>query len=1070
MPDTIDPAKKRYAIPFYLILIAAGLIGNYLRYELFLNIDFLFGSIFALLALQFFGFGRGIAAAAVIASYTYILWNHPYAIIILTAEVAVVGLLMNRRKMGMVLADSLFWLIIGMPLAYVFYHVIMHVPLSSTTITMTKQVINGISNALAARLMYTGYALRTRSSQTSYSEIIYNLMAFFVLIPSLILLTVSGRTDFAETDYHIRTTLIQGNQRLAHYVEVWVNNRKSAIVNLSDMAAVKSPLQMQPFLELTKKSDISLLRVGLYDRAATSIAYSPLRDEKGESTIGKNYADRPYFPILKRNLKPMLSEVIMSRLTQNPKPIVLMLSPVVVNGAFNGFAAGVLSLEQIRAQLDKSLAEYGTLYTLLDKNGTIIMTNHHDQKVMAPLERGKGVLTTLDNNISQWVPELPRNTPTSERWKKSTYVAETNIGELAEWKLILEQPVAPFQNKLFNNYTGKLSLLFIILLGALALAEVLSRRVVSTLGQLHTLTYELPNKLLNGDVQISWPESGIDEAAYLISNFKEMAVSLSEKFIEVNRINESLEQQVSERTAEIRANEQFTISVIDSLSSTIAVLDCDGVIVAVNEPWKAFLKNNCGGVQLADYVGINYLGVCESCADSEEGARVANAGIKAVLQGVADHFSYEYPCHSPDEQRWFLMTVTNLTGVRRGAVVAHTDITKRRKIEIDLGHREAYLKAIFDAEPECIKIVDAEGILLNMNRAGLAMIEADTLEQVAGQAVLDVIAPEHRELFAEMHQRVIAGERMQLEFEVLGLRGGRRWLETHAVPLEIGGEVVHLAVTSDISGRKQNEEKLLFAKSAAEAANRAKSTFLANMSHEIRTPMNGVLGMTQLLEMTELTEEQQEYVASLKISGKKLMTLINDILDLSKIEAGKILIEYAEFSLNQCVNDVILQLKTAAFQKQLLLEVEVDRNLPHVLVGDLLRIQQILINLVNNAIKFTREGGITVSVLVVNLSDNAAHVQIAVRDTGIGISPENLDRIFLPFVQEEVTITRLYGGTGLGLSISRRLAELMGGRITVESTVGRGSCFAVILPLSLSLSGNRTARMTESSAGDCIGA
>jgi hypothetical protein len=171
-PATAIPTK--YRIPLLLTLIAAGLAGNYFRYPIFLNIDFLFGSIFAMLALQFFGLGRGIAAAAFIASYTYILWNHPCAIIIMTAEVAVVGWLMGRRKLGMVLADALYWLVIGMPLVYLFYHFVMHVPPSNTYIVMTKQAVNGIANALAARLIFTAYSLRTRSSLTSYSEIVYN--------------------------------------------------------------------------------------------------------------------------------------------------------------------------------------------------------------------------------------------------------------------------------------------------------------------------------------------------------------------------------------------------------------------------------------------------------------------------------------------------------------------------------------------------------------------------------------------------------------------------------------------------------------------------------------------------------------------------------------------------------------------------------------------------------------------------------------------------------------------------------------------------------------------------------
>jgi PAS domain S-box-containing protein len=253
-------------------------------------------------------------------------------------------------------------------------------------------------------------------------------------------------------------------------------------------------------------------------------------------------------------------------------------------------------------------------------------------------------------------------------------------------------------------------------------------------------------------------------------------------------------------------------------------------------------------------------------------------------------------------------------------------------------------------------------------------------------------------------------------------------------------------IISDETERYELQAKLVDARDAAESASRAKSEFLANMSHEIRTPMNGLLGMTQLLELTELTQEQQEYVAALKLSGKNLMSLVNDILDLSKIEAGKVDIIMAEFSLKQCINNSVLLQKLKTHEKGLKLEVDVSEEIPYLLVGDQLRIKQILHNLMENAVKFTAEGGVSIKAQLLEHLETSVLVRIAVGDTGIGISPEAVDNIFQAFTQEDGTTTRRYGGTGLGLTISRRLAELMGGTIHVESTPGVGSCFAVTLP------------------------
>jgi signal transduction histidine kinase len=541
-------------------LIAAGLFGNYFNFPIFLNIDFIFGSIFAMLALQFFGLAIGIPAAAVISSYTYILWYHPYAIIIMTSEVAVVGWLMNRRRIGMVLADTIYWILIGIPLVYLFYHIAMHIPLNSTSIVMVKQAVNGITNTLAARLIFTGFAVRRRASLISYKEIIYNLLAFFVLCPALIMLAIGSRTDFTEIDRRMRSTLIQDSQIAGQYLETWVSNRASIINNLAGMAATTSPEQMQPYLELTKNSDTNFLRIGLLDKEATTTAFFPLFDELGQNNIGKNFADRPFILTLKQTLKPMLSEVVMGRIGV-PKPFTTMLSPVVVSGEYNGYVTGILSLEQIKQFLNKSTDENATLYTLIDKNGNVIMTNRADQQVMTHFIRSQGSLVHLDAQISQWVPVVPAHTSVMERWKQSSYIVESAIGNLAEWKLIIEQPVAPFQKTLYQNYTGKLTLLFLILIVAMGLAELLSRKSIATLEMLRLMTKDFSSKLSTANSkEIAWPESGIMEANHLITNFQEMADSLTGQFHELRQTKDALNQaytevemQVCNRTAELDA-------------------------------------------------------------------------------------------------------------------------------------------------------------------------------------------------------------------------------------------------------------------------------------------------------------------------------------------------------------------------------------------------------------------------------------------------------------------------------------------------------------------------------------
>ena len=357
-------------------------------------------------------------------------------------------------------------------------------------------------------------------------------------------------------------------------------------------------------------------------------------------------------------------------------------------------------------------------------------------------------------------------------------------------------------------------------------------------------------------------------------------------------------------------------------------------------------------------------------------------------------------------------------------------------------HQQKLMQDIIDNIPSAVYIKDIEGKYVIVNKK---------FGEIFGLKPEDILGRKDTEVFSDQRQESyqIADEQVKTYKTTITLedtleRNGRKtyfWVMKFPL-LDAHGDVQNICgLATDITERKENELKLLQATRAAESARTAQESFLANMSHEIRTPMNGIMGMTNLLQSTGQTNEQSEYTDNILESARHLLAIINDILDFSKIKAGKFQFEHIAFKPRHAIKKAIYPLQFKADEKMVKLVLDIEGEVPEVLMGDPLRLQQILINLVGNALKFTAEGSVHIMARCLEADPGHCMLEVKVADTGIGIPQDKLQLIFESFTQNNVNTSRKYGGTGLGLAIVKQLVELQGGRVWVESVPGKGSVF-----------------------------
>jgi PAS domain S-box-containing protein len=370
---------------------------------------------------------------------------------------------------------------------------------------------------------------------------------------------------------------------------------------------------------------------------------------------------------------------------------------------------------------------------------------------------------------------------------------------------------------------------------------------------------------------------------------------------------------------------------------------------------------------------------------------------------------------------------------------------ERKKLDQRLRDQHFYTRSLIESNIDALMTTDPRGIITDVNKQTEALTGC-TRDELIGAPFKDHFTAPHR---AEAGIKQVLSEGKVTNYELTArARDGKLTVVSynattfHDRDRQLQGV---FAAARDITERKQYEESLRQATQKAEQANLAKSEFLANMSHEIRTPMNAVIGLTYLLGQTPLDEQQHAFLAKVKLASKSLLVVLNNVLDLSKIEAGELIVENAAFSLRGLLKELSDMMSVQADAKAIAFAIDAPDDLPEALEGDAARLNQILINLLSNAIKFTERGGVKLQVRQLAATASRVTLSFVVLDTGIGIEPEVQEKLFAPFAQADASITRRFGGTGLGLSIVKRLAGLMGGDVALESTAGVGSAFKVVL-------------------------
>jgi PAS domain S-box-containing protein len=503
-----------------------------------------------------------------------------------------------------------------------------------------------------------------------------------------------------------------------------------------------------------------------------------------------------------------------------------------------------------------------------------------------------------------------------------------------------------------------------------------------------------------------------------------------------------------ERAAEqLHQRERFAAETVDAIGAQLCVLDRSGRITLVNDAWRRLHDEHtpAGHERVGYCVGDDYLRHCISVlSDDSEAARAAAEGIGQLLAGREQVYTLEYPCHTPQSQRWLQLTARAFDDGSGNVVVMHEDITTRKLAEIQLRVSDERLRLALEGASMGAYHWDLVTGEIVWSEAYRRIFGLPPEAVASYDSWLATVHPEDREQVDEEARRAQSEHKgFEAEYRTIWPDGSLRWIIGYGrFYYGDDGQALRMeGVVADITRRKAAEQELRRAKAEAEAANQAKSAFLSNMSHELRTPLNAMIGFVSLAQAGTLAPEQRQLLAQAQAASRQLLGLIDDLLDFVRLDTATLGLERQDFELGATLELVLDRMRERALAKGLRLSLDVGADVPRFLCGDAAQLGQVLHKLGDNAVKFTESGEVQLAVRAVERLDAEVLLRFEMIDTGVGLSEQQQSGLFQDFQQVDASLSRRYGGTGVGLAIARRLVELMGGQIGVESQPGVGSRF-----------------------------